>query len=137
MSTEEHKAVVRRFYEEAFNQGQVAVLDDLLAPEYRDFGATPAREGIEAAKANLLGLQAGFDQIRFDIKDLLAEGDRVAVRWTGRMLHAREFFGFPATQQTVTFSGISIYVLQAGRLLETYPAQDLHGLLQQLGGHRS
>ncbi|MFB9991074.1 ester cyclase [Deinococcus oregonensis] len=137
MSTEENKAVVRRFYEEAFNQGQVAVLDDLLTPEYRDFGGTPAREGIEAAKANLLGLQAGFDQIRFDIEDLLAEGDRVAVRWTGHLIHAREFFGFPATHQTVTFSGISIYVLQAGRLLETYPAQDLHGLLQQLSGHRS
>lgn len=131
-STDPRKAVVRRFYG-AFNDGREDALDDLLAPDYLDFGGAPPREGVEAARANLRDLLAGFDDVRFDIEDLLAEGDLVAVRWTGRMVHAREFLGYPATGRAVAFSGVTLYRLRGDRIVEAHPAQDLFGLVRQLG----
>lgn len=127
-----NRATVRRFYEEAFNAGREDVLDELLAPDYRDFGGTPPREGVEAAKANLRGLLSGFDDVRFGIEDLVAEGDLVAVRWTGRLVHAREFLGHAPTGRAVTLVGLSLYRLRDGRIVETHPAQDLLGFFDQL-----
>lgn len=125
-------AVVRRFYEEVFNQQREDVIDDLLTEDYRDHGAQPPRVGRAAAKENLRGLQAGFDDIRFVIHDLFSVDDRVAVRWTGHLTHSRDFAGRPATGRQIEFSGNSIYVLRGGLIAENFPAQDLFGLFRQL-----
>lgn len=129
----ENAAVVRRFYEEVFNQGQEAVLDEIISPDYLDYGHNPPGRGIEGAKADFRGGAAYFSNAHFTIYDLIATGDRVVVRWTGTLKHTGDFMGVPASGKTVTLTGISLYQAANGKLLETRNAVNWLDLLQQLG----
>jgi predicted ester cyclase len=130
---EQNKAIVRRFYEEVFNQGQESVLDEIIAPNYLDYGHNPPGQGIEGAKADFHGGAAYFSNPHFVIDDLIASGDQVVARWTGTLTHTGEFMGVPASDKSVTLTGISIYRVADGKLLETRNAVNWLDLLQQLG----
>lgn len=133
MSVEEqNKAVVRRYYEEVFNQGQEAVLDEIISPNYVDYGHNPPGRGIEGAKADFQSGAAYFSAAHFTIDDMLAINDQVVVRWTGTLKHSGEFMSVPATGKTVTLTGISMYCVADGKLLETRNAANWLDLLQQL-----
>jgi len=130
---EENKAVVRRFYEEVFNQGQEAVIDEIISPDYMDYGHNPPGRGIEGAKADFRGGAAYFSNPHFKIDDLIATGDQVVARWTGTLTNTGDFMGVPASGKTVTLTGISSYRVANGKLLETRNAVNWLDLLQQLG----
>jgi steroid delta-isomerase-like uncharacterized protein len=133
MSVEnENKAVVRRFFEEVFNQGREDAIDELVSPDYIDYGHNPPGRGPEGAKQDFRAAIAAFSDIHYTIDNLIAEGDKVVARWTGNFTHSGEFAGVPATGKWVTLAGISIYRLANGQLVETRNASDLLGLLQQL-----
>lgn len=133
MSVEEqNKAVVRRYYEEVFNQGQESVLDEIISPDYMDYGHNPPGRGIEGAKEDFHSGAAFFSDAHFTIDDMLAMSDQVVVRWTGSLKHIGEFMGVPATGKTVTLTGISMYRVTDGKLLETRNAVNWLDLLQQL-----
>ena len=82
-----------------------------------------------------LGLAAfeGFADLERLVEDLLADGDRVVARWTTRGTHTGEFMGIPATGRFVTTSGITIFRLEDGLIVEEWSESDTFGLLQQLG----
>ncbi|MBW4696591.1 MAG: ester cyclase [Aphanocapsa lilacina HA4352-LM1] len=124
-SPDENKAVVRRFYEEAYNQKREAVLDEIISPDYLDKGHNPPGQGIEGARQDLRGILAAFEPVHFAIEQLIAEGDTVAVRWTGSGVQVGEFGGMPATGQPMEFSGMSFYRLADGKLVETRNAVNL------------
>ncbi len=130
---EANKAVVRRFFDEVYNQGREDVIDELVTEDYRDYGHPTPGEGPEGAKQDLRGLRSAFTDITFTITTLLADSDRVAVYWTGSMKNTGSFFGNPATGKQVTYSGISLYGLRNERISETRNVQDLASILQQLG----
>jgi len=133
MGTEEHKAVARRFYDEVLNEARVELLDDLTVEGYEEHDPIPGqRTGREGLKDRVTMIERGFGQ-RFTIEDVVAEGDRVVVRWTGRGTHAGEFMGIPPTGRSFTIAGIDIYRLQDGRLAEHWHVVDQLALLQQLG----
>src|SRR5438876_12417081 len=98
MSTEENKALVRRFIEEVHNKGNVDAIDEIYAPDYVNHNPvppyTPDREGY---KRFIAETRAAFPDYRFSIDDLIAEGDKVVNRWTSRSTHRGEFMGMPAT----------------------------------------
>ena len=124
-SPEENKAVVRRFYEEAYNQKRASVLDEIISPDYLDRGHNPPGEGIEGARQDLQTILTAFDPVHFAIEELVAEGDKVAVRWSGTGVQVGDFGGMPATNQPVKFSGMSFYQLKDGKLVETRNAVNL------------
>lgn len=130
---EDNKAVVRRFYEEVFNQGRAEVIDEIVAPDYMDYGHTPPGRGPEGAKQDLRGIAAVFSNPHFTIDDLIATGDQVISRWTGTFTHTGEFAGIAPTGKSLTLTGISIYRLANGQILETRNAVNWMPLLQELG----
>ncbi len=132
-SVEENQAVVRRYYDEVFNQGREEVLDEIIAPDYTDYGHNPPGRGIEGAKADFRGGAAYFSNGHFTIDDLIATGDQVAARWTGTLTQTGDFMGVPASDKTVTLTGISFYRVANGKILETRNAVNWLDLLQQLG----
>src|SRR5947209_19282825 len=85
MSTEENKATVRRAIEEGWNQGHVAVFDELNAPNflYHDPGAPGVRTN-QDYKRGVTESRSAFPDLHITIDDLIAEGDQVAMRWTFR-----------------------------------------------------
>ncbi|HEY0789054.1 MAG TPA: ester cyclase [Thermoanaerobaculia bacterium] len=124
------KDIVRHIYEDAINTGRLERFDELVAATYE---APDGAKGAAAFRANVAELRAGFPDIRFTIEDLIAEGDRVAVRWSWVATHRGTFRGIPPTGKRVTNSGIAIYQLREGKIVRSWLETDRLGALQQMG----
>lgn len=132
MSTEANKALVRRFYEEVLNDRRVDVVDELAVPHYEEHDPLPGQgEGREGLKMRVTMLVEGLSPT-FTIDDIIAEADRVAVRWTSNATHSGTFFGAPPTGRTCRFAGIDIYRLDGDRMAEHWHVIDQLSMLQQL-----
>jgi steroid delta-isomerase-like uncharacterized protein/deazaflavin-dependent oxidoreductase (nitroreductase family) len=133
MSTEENKALVRRFYEEGVHNP--ALFDELLAPTYiLHFPGSPPIAGIEQAKQLMVAYTSAFPDLRLTTEDMVAEGDKVAIRNTWRGTHQGTFQGLPPTGKYVTFTGSDIFRFAGGKIAEQWADLDALGLMQQLGG---
>jgi predicted ester cyclase len=135
MSTEENKALVRRFFEEVFNQKQLDRADAFVAWDYLDHAALPGQGPVlEGAKQQRWAVYfAAVPDLHATIDDLVAEGDKVAVRFTVEGTQQGELLGVPPTGKHFRFSDYCIYRLAEGKVAETWEQPDLLGLMQQLG----
>ncbi len=133
MATETNKATVRRYYEQVYNQGNSNLLEELVSEDYVEHSPFPGHgQGAAGLKQRVETLQNAF-RANFTIEDMIAEGDKVVVRWTNRVVHRGEFMGIPPTGKSATISGIDIHVLRNGKMAEHWDQVDIIGLLQQLG----
>jgi predicted ester cyclase len=127
---EANKATVRRLYEEIINAARVELVDELMGVEY--LGPNGER-GPAGFAATVQDLRRGFPDIAFTVEDLMAEGDRVAVRWRWSATHSGQFRTFAATNRHVTNTGIAIYEFRDGRVMRAWLETDRLGALQQIG----
>jgi steroid delta-isomerase-like uncharacterized protein len=131
----ENKVVLQRYFEEAWNKGNLSVLDEIVSPDYVNHN--PAIPGLPPGPAGLkpilAGFRAAFPDIHFTVEEQIAEGDTVVTRWTMCGTHQSEFMGIPATLKQVKATGIQIERLIAGKIVEHWRQSDDLGLLQQLG----
>ena len=129
MSTEQNKAVVRRFMMEALTGRNLDVADEELAPDYFNFmtGANLA-----AFKGMLAGMSAALTDVRFEIDDLVAEGDSVVARWRMEATHSGSLMGESPTGKTISSRGLTYYRLVNGQIVEDDPLSS-PDLLQALG----
>jgi predicted ester cyclase len=117
--SEENKAVALRYLEEAINQRNLDMLDDIFSPKTVDHTAVPGQApGIEGLRQFFAMMRAGFPDFSASVKDLFAEGDRVAIRFTFRGTHQGEFMGISPTGKQVTMPGIDILRIEEGTILE-------------------
>lgn len=131
--TSENKALVQRFYQEVVNGGNLVLADRLLAPDFTEH-FNPGGSGIEGFKQFVTRLGVAFPDLNITIEDLIAEGDKVVARVTVRATHLGTFMGrFPATGKSVTFTGIDIFQIAAGKIVGRWNQRDLLGLVEQLG----
>jgi steroid delta-isomerase-like uncharacterized protein len=133
MSTEENKALVRRFEEQVWNRRNPSLVDEFFAAShvFRAAGSPPLdREG---HRQMIAAFQSAFPDGHNTADDLLADGDKVAHRWTYRGTHRGAFQGIPATGRQVTLTGISIWRFEEGKIVESWHELDTLGLMQQLG----
>jgi predicted ester cyclase len=128
--TDANKQAVRRIYDEAVNAGRTGILADLIAPE---FALPDGTRGPAAFASNVTALRAGFPDIRFTIEQFVAEGDRVAVRWTWTGTHTGTFRGFAATGVVAHDTGLVLYTFANGKVVNAIVETDRLGVLQQIG----
>ena len=134
MSVEENKAIVRRFFEEIFNQGDLSVADEIVAADFVNHNPAPGQTpGVEGLKEFVVDLRTAFPNVVFTIDDEVAEGDKVAIRWTCRGTHEAEFGRIPATGKHVEFSALNIHRVVGGKIQEGWLKWDTLDYLQQLG----
>ena len=134
MSTEENKAVLQRFFEEIFNQGNLSVADEIVAVDYVNNNPAPGEQsGREGLKAFAGYLRSAFPDIHFLLEDQVAEGDKVVTRWTVTGTQRGEFAGIPATGKAVSFGATNIHRVGNGRIQEGRLSWDALGMMQQLG----
>ncbi|MFF8280987.1 ester cyclase [Streptomyces lateritius] len=132
MSVESNKALVRRFYEEVLNGRRTEIVDELAAMDYEEHDPLPGqREGREGLKDRVTMLVEGLAPT-FSMDDIIAEGDRVVVRWTNTATHSGTFLGIPPTGRSCRFAGVDIFRLDGGRLAEHWHVVDQLSMLQQL-----
>jgi steroid delta-isomerase-like uncharacterized protein len=137
MSTEENKALVRRLIEEIWNQGHLAVFDELYAPDFlfHDPGLPQVRTR-EEDKRWIAGILKSFPDFQITIEDVIAEGNQVVVRMTGRGTNTGDILApspHPATGKHVTITAIAIARVEGGQFVEIWHQVDWLGLFQQLG----
>ncbi len=121
MTLDANKAVVRRLFEEAFAAGDTAAVRDLVASDFIDHDPMPGQpagvEGIEYVASTLHTAQPG---LRFTVDDLVAEGDRVAIRWTLRGTSTGPMFGQPPSGRPVEQSAVVIFRIADGTITERW-----------------
>jgi steroid delta-isomerase-like uncharacterized protein len=134
MSAEENKALYRRWFEEVVSGGNLALVDELLASDYiLHFPGAPAPVDREGHKKLVMMFRTGFPDWNETVEDVIAEGDKVVIRITGRGTHQGDFQGIPPTGNRVTATGVGIGRIEDGRITETWAAYDALGMMQQLG----
>jgi steroid delta-isomerase-like uncharacterized protein len=130
---EQNRRLVRRLYEELFSKWNLAVIDELISPEFLGHEMPPGMpRGAEGFRQFYAGIRAGLPDVQLTVEDMIAEGDRVVVRWRGRATHQGVFRGIPATGARVSFTGIAIYRLLKGKVVERWVEVDMLGLTEQL-----
>ena len=131
--TEESKNLVRRMYEEVWNEGRLEVIDEICAPGYVGVGPYGDERGPESVKRGGISRRTAFPDIHVTIEDMFAEADKVTARLTFRGTHSGVFQDIPPTDTEVIWTGIWIYRVANGKFVERWHSYDLLGLLRQLG----
>lgn len=133
MSTEDNKAKVRQIIEEVWNGGNLAVLDELVAPTCVFHDPNTTFHGPEGIKHYVMMYRMAFPDLQFTVNDLIGEGDKVVIRWMVTGTHKGQLQGMAPTGKVVRVTGIVISRLAKGQVEEDWITFDALGLLQQLG----
>ena len=130
ITPENNKRSVAKLFENCFNLGDLGVLDELVSPEY--VGVQGAK-GPAGFKEIVVGLKSAFPDIHYTVEDVVAENDKVAVRWHWSGTHQAPFRSFPPTHKAVSNTGTGIFRLQGGKIVAATLETDRLGFLQQVG----
>ena len=131
MSVEENKEIVRRLIEttdETFSEW-----DELVTEGFVAHLADGTSVGLEGVKKGSTFLLSAFPDIHMTIEDMVAEGDKVAVRLTSQGTHKGQFFNIAPTGKKHVIVWFSIFRIEEGRIAEEWMLQDYLGMYQQLG----
>jgi len=130
---DQNKRLVRRLYDELFFKWNFAVVDELISPDFIGHEMPPGMpRGPEGIRQFYGGIRAGLPDVQLTVEDMIGERDRVVVRWRARATHRGDFLGIPATGKAVSFTGVAIYRLSKGKIVERWVEVDLLGLSGQL-----
>jgi steroid delta-isomerase-like uncharacterized protein len=133
MPIEESKAIVRRFFEQVWNKGNLDVIDETHADGYVLHDPTGDIQGTEGLKQFVMVYRTAFPDFHVTIEDEIAEGDMVVLRWTVTGTHKAELMGIPPTNKRVTMTGITMGRIASRKILEAWNSLDALGMMQQLG----
>jgi steroid delta-isomerase-like uncharacterized protein len=133
--SEENKALVRRWFEDLFNTGNLDVAEEIVAQDHvaHDPVLAELPPGPEGDKHVVNLYHGAFPDAQITVEDQLAEGDRVATRWTGRGTHQGEFMGVPPSGNRVEVAGMTINRVSGAKIVETWTIYDALGMMQQIG----
>lgn len=129
----EGKELMRRFFDELPNKGNLDAADELFAADVAYHLPDNAVHGVEGVKGVISTFRGAFPDLRVTIEDMLAEGERVATRVTVRGTHRGELMGIAATGTQAVWSATHISCVREGRIVEDRIEVDQLGLLRQLG----
>ncbi len=132
--SEANKALIRRFFEEVWNDKNLEAIDELVAADSVDHALPPGLpQGREGAKAFTGMYLSAFPDTKMTIEDIITEGDKVVTRWRATGTHTGELMGIPATGKQVTVTGLDINRYSNGKIVEHWGEFDQMGMMQQLG----
>lgn len=129
---ERNKAVARQVFEDVLSQGKWDVSERIHAPAFvaRAGKRTESRaEDLESAK----GWRSAIPDLKVTVEQMVAEGNLVAVRWTGRGTNTGTGNGLEATGKRLEIEGMTIFRIEGGQIAEEWNTIDELGLLRQLG----
>jgi len=130
VSLEENKAIIRKVME-TVNKRDLALLDELIAPDYVD--ATLQLKGLKGFKQSVTLLYEGFPNIHATIDDIIAEGDKVWDRVTLTATHTGEYRGLTPTGKKIAFKGVRIWRIVKSKVVERESFYDFLDFYKQLG----
>src|SRR5262249_38387439 len=133
--SEANKYVVKRVFEELWNEANLSVADQFFAPNYihhdpatQDFGRGP-----ESERKRLNLYRSAFPDLRLTIENIISEGETVMARWSCHATHRGELNGIPATGKRIDITGVTVCRLTGGKVAEAWVQWDALGMMRQLG----
>ena len=134
--SEENKALVRRYFEEIWDKGNLDLIDELFTTDFVRHGPTGTEgevRGLEEFKDLVRMYRSAIPDLQAPIEDLIAEGDRVVSRWRTRGTHQGELMGNAPTGNQASVTGIIIDRISGGKIEEEWADYDTLHLMQQIG----
>ena len=129
----DNKAVVLRSEAELWSKGNLAVADELYSPDFVcHFVVGPEWRGLEGIKGEVRSHRTSFPDWHESVDDIIAEGDRVVIRFTSTGTQLGEFQGIPPTGRKVSIQEVAIFRVVDGKIVEQWGIPDIHGLMEQL-----
>jgi steroid delta-isomerase-like uncharacterized protein len=131
----DNKAIVRRLYEEVWNNRKLEVVNELISPSHALQGPTVFGSSIgpEAYKRQVSSLLEAYPDLLWTIEDTIAERDKVVACWTLSGTHKGDYMGVPATNKKVSVGGMTIHHIAGGKIMDSHTNWDALGMMQQLG----
>jgi len=126
-----NKALLRRFYKDVYVDWNMALADEVVSPRFASHDWPEGATGPQAFRKYYAALRAAVPDARYEVDDLIAEGDRVVVRWRLLGTHEGDFRGIAPTGHAIELKGIAIYRVNEGRLMERWVVSDLYGMLEK------
>ena len=138
MSAEQNKAIAKRFFDEVCNARKLNVAEELFSGDhtYTDPSIPGIPPGPTGQKMLIGTYHTGLPDARWDVEEMIAEGDKVVTRWIGSGTHTGVLQGnppIPPTGKKVKVNGVWIHRISGGKIVETWNYWDMMGMLKQLG----
>ena len=132
-TSEQNKTLARRWFEDLFSRGDLDAANEIISADFVDHLTHEDERGLVELKhyVNIYG--AAFPDIQDTVEDVVAEGDKVVVRWMSRGIHQGEFMGVAPTGRHVTFTGMRLFRIAENKIAESWVNIDERGLQEQLG----
>ncbi len=139
MSADENIQLLRRWFQEVWNEGRIQTVYELLAPDAVARGQRGADTEIRGPEefVKFVGeIRGAFPDIRINVEDVFGNGDKVVLRWSVVMTHTGDTLGMPPSGKTVRSTGISIARIVDGKIVEGWDSWDQLGMLEQIGVYK-
>ena len=127
-----YKEIIRRWFEEAINQGNLSVLDEFAHPDYVYRSPSEEIRGIEGLKGLISAFRTAFPDLNAKLDDLVIEGDKAVSCFTITGTHKAELMGIAATGKQVKFNGMALSRFEGGKVIEDWEIMDQLSMFQQL-----
>ena len=128
-----NKELVRRFYKEVYVDWNMTQADQVLSPQFRSHDwPQGGPTGPRAFRDYYSAIRSAVPDARYEVDDLIAEDDKVVVRWRLLGTHKGNFRGIAPTGRAIALKGIAIYRVENRQLMERWVVSDLHGLLEDI-----
>lgn len=134
VSIEENKRIARRIFEEVLNQGYFSVAGELVSDDYRHHPAPPGLPaGVQGFLAIMAMYHTGIPDLQTVVEDMIGEGDRVTVRFSGTGTHSGDFMGIVPTGKKIRATGMAWLRFENGRVVEEWSELNSLEMLMQIG----
>jgi steroid delta-isomerase-like uncharacterized protein len=131
--SQQNKALARRIFDEMESKGNLSIADETFASDFVNHTPFGENHGPEGAKQFVKMLRSAFPDLHATVEDQVAEGDKVATRFTARGTHKGELNGIPASGNTMEITGIVISRIANGKIIEQWGNPDVFGMMRQIG----
>jgi len=133
MGAEENRAILRTTYERWWNGGDADSVDDMVADDYIDHSAVVSNRGKDGLKELIREFHQGFPDMMEELEDAIVEGEKAVGRFRMWGTHTGPFLGIPPTGRRVEITGIDIFRIVDGKIVEMWYEDDLMSMMRQLG----
>src|SRR5262245_29678772 len=135
VDVERNKSIARRWSEELWGQGNLAVADEIIAPDYErhDPGDPFPAHGPEDVKRIVTMLRGMLPDLRIEVEQMVGEGDFVVSRYTATGTDTVGFMGMPPTGKSIRTAAMQMFRFANGKIVESWAVRDDLGTLKQLG----
>ena len=134
MSVSANMAIVTRLWDDIYSNGEVDLVDEVMANEYLNHDLLPGEEpGAEGVRQFVLNLRSAFPDLRFAVEQMVAKDDMVVTRWLATGTHEGDFLAIPASGRRMSATGMTMHRLEDGVIVEGWTNWDALTMLTQIG----